>query len=88
MRLQGRGCRFNNGHYARRADGHDHGGRARTRRLAPWAVPGHHHGVEDNEATQLVLEALFDVKAAVYDIRDVLIDPPEDEDEGSEEDDT
>ena len=44
--------------------------------------------VEDNEATQLMLEALFDIKVAVYDIRDVLIEPPEDDDETSEEDDT
>ena len=44
--------------------------------------------MEDNEATQLMLEALFDIKAAVDDIHDVLIEPPEDEDETSEEDDT
>ena len=44
--------------------------------------------VEDEEATQLVFETLFDIEAAVYDIRDVLIEPPEDEDEASEEDDT
>lgn len=44
--------------------------------------------VEDDDATQLVLEALFDIKAAVYDIHDVLIEPPEDDDEASEEDDS
>jgi hypothetical protein len=44
--------------------------------------------VEDDEATQLVLEALFDIKAAVYDIHDVLIEPPEDDDEAPEEDDS
>jgi hypothetical protein len=44
--------------------------------------------VENDEATQLMLEALCDIKAAVYDIRDVLIEPPEDDDETSEEDDT
>ena len=44
--------------------------------------------MDDNEATQLMLEALFDIKAAVYDIRDILIEPPEDDDETSEEDDT
>ena len=49
---------------------------------------GHHQTVEDDEATQLVLEALFDIKAAVYDIRDVLIEPPEDDDETPEENDT
>jgi hypothetical protein len=44
--------------------------------------------VEDADATTLMLEALFDIKAAVYDIRDVLIEPPEDDDEAPEEDDT
>ena len=34
-----------------------------------------------------MFETLFDIKAAVYDMRDVLIEPPEDEDEASEEDD-
>jgi hypothetical protein len=43
--------------------------------------------VEDEEVTQLMFETLFDIKAAVYDMRDVLIEPPEDENEASEEDD-
>lgn len=40
---------------------------------------------EDAEATQLVLETLFDVRATVYEIRDVLLEP-EDGDEETEED--
>ena len=44
--------------------------------------------MEDDEATQLMLEALFAIEGAVYDIRDVLIEPPEDDDEAPEEDDT
>jgi hypothetical protein len=55
--------------------------------LRPRPQAGTISRVEDIEATQLVLEALFDIKAAVYDIRDVLIEPPEDDDEASEEDD-
>jgi hypothetical protein len=43
--------------------------------------------VEDDEATQVILETLFDIKVAVYDIHDVLIEPPEDDDEAPEEDD-
>ncbi|HEY7178574.1 MAG TPA: hypothetical protein VH305_05315 [Gaiella sp.] len=43
--------------------------------------------MDDPEAAQLMLEALFDIKAAVYEIHDVLIEPPEDPDE-EEEDDT
>ncbi len=35
-----------------------------------------------------MLEALFDIKAAVYEIHGVLIEPPEDDHETSEEDDT
>jgi hypothetical protein len=44
--------------------------------------------VEDAEATQLMLEAVFDTRAAVYEIHDVLIEPPEEEDEAPEEEDT
>ena len=43
--------------------------------------------MEDVEATTLILEALFDIRAAVYDIHDAVIEPPEDDDE-EEEDDT
>jgi hypothetical protein len=41
--------------------------------------------MEDSEATQLVLEAVFDIRAAVYEVRDALVDP-EDDDEAEEED--
>ena len=43
-------------------------------------------GVTDDEATtQLMLEALFDIRAAVYEIHDVVVEP-EDDDEEAEED--
>ena len=41
--------------------------------------------VEDVEATQLVFETPFDMRAMLYEIRDVLIEP-EDGDEETEED--
>jgi hypothetical protein len=45
--------------------------------------------VEDVEATQLMLEALFDIKAAVYEIHDEVVWSDEDDDgEETEEDDT
>jgi hypothetical protein len=37
------------------------------------------------EATQLILETLFDVRAVLYEIRATLIEP-EDDDETTEED--
>ena len=43
--------------------------------------------VEDDDV-QLVLEALFDIKAAVYDIHDVIFWTDEDEDAEEEEDDS
>ncbi len=33
-----------------------------------------------------MLEVLFDIKAAVYEIHDVLIEPPEEDDEAPEDD--
>jgi hypothetical protein len=39
--------------------------------------------VEDAEATKLILEALFDVRANVYEIRDYLIEDEEEEEEDS-----
>jgi hypothetical protein len=41
--------------------------------------------VEDSEATQLILEAVFDIRATLHEVRDVLIEP-EDDDEEAEED--
>ncbi len=40
--------------------------------------------VEDDEATQLILEAVFDIRA-LHEVRDLLIEP-EDGDEETEED--
>jgi len=55
--------------------------------LAVVVMRGHHDVVErDDEATQLMLEALFDVKAAVFEIREYLIggeDGSEEEEEDS-----
>jgi hypothetical protein len=41
--------------------------------------------VEDPEATQLVLETLFDMRAVLYEMRDALIEP-EDGTEETQED--
>ena len=41
---------------------------------------------EDTEATQLMLEALFDVKVAVYEIREYLIGDEDGSQEEEEED--
>ena len=45
---------------------------------------GHHGSMEDTEATQLMLEAVFDIRAAVYEIRDAVVWRDE-EDDGEEE---
>ena len=37
--------------------------------------------MEDTEATTLILESLFDIRSCVYEIRDVLIDDGEEEEE-------
>jgi hypothetical protein len=42
--------------------------------------------VEDEEATRLTLEALFDIKAKVTEIHDALFGDEDDEEEASEED--
>jgi hypothetical protein len=41
--------------------------------------------VADAEATQLILETLFDLRAVAYEIRDALIEP-EDWDDETEKD--
>lgn len=41
--------------------------------------------MDDSEATQLMLETLFDVRVAVYEIHDAVVEP-EDDDEATEED--
>jgi hypothetical protein len=63
-------------------------GHGQDRHLADFRSGRHHSSVEDAEATQLLLEAVFDIRAAVYEIHDVLIESPEDDDEASEEEDT
>ena len=40
----------------------------------------------DHEATQLTLEALFEIRGAVYDIHDFLLGGEDDEEEETEED--
>lgn len=42
--------------------------------------------MEDDEATQLTLEALFDIRAAVYEIYDILLGDDGREEEEEEED--
>jgi hypothetical protein len=42
--------------------------------------------VEDTEATQLMLETLFDIRAAVYEIHDVVVAEDEGDEEEEEED--
>jgi hypothetical protein len=42
-----------------------------------------HHGCVDDEATALLLEAVFDIRAVVYEIRDELLGA----DDGEEEED-
>jgi hypothetical protein len=43
--------------------------------------------VADDDETQLILEALFDIKAAVYEIHDAVIWRDEDDDAEEEEED-
>jgi hypothetical protein len=43
--------------------------------------------VADDEATQLLLEAVFDIKAAVYEIHDAVVWREEDDDAEEEEED-
>ena len=41
--------------------------------------------MDDDAATQLVLETLFDMRAVLYEIHDVLIEPEEDDEEAEED---
>jgi hypothetical protein len=45
----------------------------------------HHRDVPDDEATQLMLETLFDIRATVKEIHEAVVEP-EDDDEETEED--
>jgi hypothetical protein len=42
--------------------------------------------VEDTEGSQLILETLFDMRVVLDEVRDVLIDPEDDDEEAEEED--
>jgi hypothetical protein len=44
--------------------------------------------VDDSEATQLMLETLFDIKVRVREIHEVVVDPEDDGEEEEEEEDT
>jgi hypothetical protein len=44
--------------------------------------------VEDVEATQLMLEALFDIRAEVHEIHTVVVEPEDDDGQEEEEEDT
>jgi hypothetical protein len=41
--------------------------------------------VEDTEATQLILETLFDLRVAVYEIHDTVVGEDEDDEEEEED---
>jgi hypothetical protein len=45
----------------------------------------HHGDVEDTEATQLILETLFDLRVAVYEIHDTVVGEDEDDEEEEED---
>ena len=59
--------------------------RGRCGHLAAKVAGGHDGEVEDAEATQLMLEALFDVRAAVFEIREYLIGDDDAEEEEEED---
>jgi hypothetical protein len=42
--------------------------------------------VDDSEATELMLETLFDIKVRVREIHEVVVDPEDDGEEEEEED--
>lgn len=42
--------------------------------------------MDDSEATQLMLETLFDIKVRVREIHEVVVDPEDDGEEEEEED--
>lgn len=57
------------------------------RHLAAAPAPRHHGGVDDeSEAMQLVLETLFDIRVAVYEVRDYLLEDDDEPEEEEEED--
>ncbi len=48
--------------------------------------PGTIEHMEDDEATTLILEALFDIRVAVFDIHAVVFGADDEEEEEEEED--
>jgi len=42
--------------------------------------------MDDTDATQVMLETLFDIKVAVYDIHDAILGKDDDEEEAEEND--
>ena len=59
-------------------------GHVQRGRLAEARHRRHHRNVEDDEATRLMLEALFHIKVAVDEIHRVVVDE-DDEDEAEED---
>jgi hypothetical protein len=53
--------------------------------LRPFRVVRHHQAVADDEATQLMLETLFVVRAKVSEIHAVVVGVDDDEGEDGEE---
>ena len=62
--------------------------RGRSGRLAEVRTCGHHGGVADAEATRLMLEALFDIRAKVTEIHEEILGPDDDDEEEEEQEDT
>ena len=54
-------------------------------RLAGPPSLRHHGCVDDPEATQLILETLFDVRGAVYEIHGAILGEDDDEEEAQED---
>jgi hypothetical protein len=53
--------------------------------LRPRRVVRHDQGVEDTEATQLMLETLFVVRAKVSEIHAVVVGMDDEDEDGEEE---
>jgi hypothetical protein len=58
------------------------------RRLALRSRHRHHEAGDDPEATQLILQLLFHIKAEVHDIHVAIFGGGDDDVEGSEEEDS
>ena len=60
-------------------------GHGSSGRLAGSSSLRHHGCVDDSEATQLILETLFDVRGAVYEIHGAILGEDDDEEEAQED---